>query len=521
MFKSATLRVYQALHTWTGLIAGFALFVAFYAGAITVFHEELHTWQSPAARTAPASALSQAAAAIDAFVAAHPAARAEMTLVLPGSHSPQLSAWWFDGEWRHAPVGPAVLVDHGAGLSDLVNRIHYSLGIPEAGLYLMGIISVLYGLALVSGLIVHLPLLKKDLFALRPGKNLKRFWQDAHNVIGVLSLPFHLVFAVTGAIFCLFGVVLAAFDFAAFDGKLAAEVPAATMAAVARPAAGRPGAMLPPAELLSRARAAAPGFAPDALRYLNYGDASAVVEVRGRMPQSLGTYGGLALDAVSGRVLNVQLADRRDANHGGLSVVYGLHFGNYGGALVKGLYFLLGLAGAFLFYSGNLLWIEARRKRRHADQPRRTRIMAQATVGVCIGTCIGISAAFVATLAAQSAGISATTAEQAACFGAFFAALAWAFCRPPARAAIELLTAAGLVTLAIPLANAVLTGDHLLATPWRGEWIVFGVDAVALALGLGFLRLAVATHRRATTGDANSVWTLPPPARPATAVQTA
>ncbi len=43
----------------------------------------------------------------------------------------------------------------------------------------MGVISVLYGLALVSGVLLHLPRLKKDLFAVRPGRNLKRFWMDA------------------------------------------------------------------------------------------------------------------------------------------------------------------------------------------------------------------------------------------------------------------------------------------------------------------------------------------------------
>lgn len=43
--KSTTLRTYTTLHTWVGLVAGFALFVAFYAGAITVFHHELQFWQ--------------------------------------------------------------------------------------------------------------------------------------------------------------------------------------------------------------------------------------------------------------------------------------------------------------------------------------------------------------------------------------------------------------------------------------------------------------------------------------------
>lgn len=52
------------------------------------------------------------------------------------------------------------------------------------------------------------------------------------------------------------------------------------------------------------------------------------------------------------------------------------------------------MSGAFLFYSGNLLWIEARRKRQRAVQPLSARLMAQATLGVCLGSVAGISAAF-------------------------------------------------------------------------------------------------------------------------------
>src|SRR3546814_147295 len=61
------------------------------------------------------------------------------------------------------------------------------------------LVSLLYGLALLSGVVIHLPKLLQNLFALRPGRNLKQFWQDAHNVIGVLSLPMHVMFAITGA----------------------------------------------------------------------------------------------------------------------------------------------------------------------------------------------------------------------------------------------------------------------------------------------------------------------------------
>ena len=55
-FSSQTLRTFTTLHTWVGLVAGFGLFVAFYAGSLTLFHHDLPRWQTPGAATAlPAS----------------------------------------------------------------------------------------------------------------------------------------------------------------------------------------------------------------------------------------------------------------------------------------------------------------------------------------------------------------------------------------------------------------------------------------------------------------------------------
>ena len=65
----------------------------------------------------------------------------------------------------------------------------------------MGVAGVMYFLALVSGVILLLPTLVKDFFALRAGKNHKRFWLDAHNVVGIASLPFHIVISVTVIVF--------------------------------------------------------------------------------------------------------------------------------------------------------------------------------------------------------------------------------------------------------------------------------------------------------------------------------
>jgi len=517
--KAATTRTFQTVHTWTGLMAGFALFVAFYAGALTVFHDDIAIWQNPPWRNAhdvevPVSSL------IERLLAQHPETRDDFGIVLPTDDAHAAYAYWQgrDGA-RFASASEMAKPSDTAGageLADFIYALHDSLGLPGAGLYLMGVVSVLYGLALVSGLLIHLPQLVSDLFAMRVGHNMKRLWQDAHNAIGVLSLPFHIIFAVTGSILCLFTITLAALNVIAFDGKLFGSFAQAVATAPVVAASGTPAAMLTTEQLIQRARTAAlatgvSSFRPDYLHYTHYGDRNAVVEVRGLSQHTLGTYGTVALAGRDGRVLATHVGAQQSINGISNSAMYALHFGSYGGRTVRWLYFALGLAGAFLFYSGNLLWIESRRKRRHVDQPLRTRIMARATIGVCVGTCMGISGAFAATLLAARLGIDTATTQPIACYGLFLGSCIYAFARPIPCAAIELLTVTAVLTIAVAAIDLFES-----AMAWAGTWppgmaSVLGVDLTGIALGIVFACFARAAARRARHGDAHSVWAMPTP----------
>ncbi|TCV92824.1 putative iron-regulated membrane protein [Luteibacter rhizovicinus] len=514
--KPATLRMFTAVHTWTGLLAGFALFIAFYAGALAVFHDEIDTWAVPKTAAVETDTMDRAQRMLADIVASHPAAKEQIGVTYPANHpSHEVAAYWFDKDgWKTqtlADSGARDSEDHEHGLADFVYELHYTLGVPVAGIYLMGVVSIIYGLALLTGLLIHLPHLVRDLAALRPGHNLKRLWQDAHNVIGILSLPFHIVFAVTGALLCLSLVTMMAFDYAAFDGKLVPASERMTSAMPATHATGREATMLSPRDLGGRARraalaAGAADFEPDYMRYMHYGDAGAAAEVRGTSTKTLGEYGMVSLDAVDGHVLAVQVAGARDANHATYSAIFGLHFGSFGNLSVRWLYFVLGLAGAFLFYSGNLLYIETRRKRRQADQPLKVRAMATATVGVCIGSCLAISATFVANVLAPVFGGRPEAIVQPVCFGVFALAVAWTLWRRPARAAVDLLWATAIASLSIALLDMAINGERLARSLSEGRWAVAGVDAVAIAMGVGFGWLAVATRRRVVEGDQNSVW---------------
>ncbi len=519
-FSSRTLRTYTTLHSWVGLIAGFALFVAFYAGALTVFHHDIPLWQTPQAIEQPAATLADAQRLLDGVLERHTAARQHMGMTFPGGDPPQPIAYWQDaqGTWQYAWLDhyDGSVTPPQAGLAELVNSLHYSLGLPVAGIYLMGVVSLLYGLALLSGLVIHLPRLAGDLFALRPGRNLKQMWQDAHNVVGVLSLPFHLLFAVTGTLLCLLFLQMAVLNPLIYDGKLMQAVPAAMDTAPVRAPAGAPGSHVRLAELHALALQAAEqqgvqGFTPTYLKLANAGDRNATLEITGESEGTLGPAGAVALDVASGAVLATQLPGQRDANHATLSAAYALHFGEFGNAAVPWLYFVLGLGGAFLFYSGNLLWIESRRKRRQAEQGRAPRNMARATVGICIGLCVAISAAFVsAQVLEQLAPQAVDSGIRWVCFGTWALCAGWAALRYPAQAARELLWAAAVVTALVPFSHGLLTGWWWWASAGHRHWPLFWVDTVALAMAVGFAVLARATSRRARYGDRNSVWSLPP-----------
>jgi uncharacterized iron-regulated membrane protein len=366
------------------------------------------------------------------------------------------------------------------------------------------VVCLLYGLALVSGVVIYAPILVRNLFALRPGKNLKRWWQDAHNVIGMLSLPFHVIFAWSGAVLALGLMLLVPFQYMVYQGKLLQLLqrdfygaPQVAASHVAKPT-------LPVATLLQRGRAAMPGMDVEGLSYVNIGDANARVTIYGSMQQRrLNQLASVTLDGATGDVVDKVAPRTMTPGMAMLRGLQALHFGNFGHDTVKWLYFVLGLAGAFLFYSGNLLWIETRRKRNQVAQPRRTRVMAALTLGVCLGCVAGVSAVFIAGALLPGMG-------EPVYFAVFFACILWAFLRQPARAGHELLWLCALTTAAIPVAGWIGSGENLLAAALNGHWYRFFVDVVALLLALVYWRMARATLRRGRQGDPNSVWALHP-----------
>lgn len=513
--RTDIVKMYREIHGWVGIVSGLALFIAFYAGAITMFEEPLQRWATAPTTLAPPPSLDRTPELVAKVLAAHPGAAKDYDVVVAiDRERPARMSWEVEpaGDDDHAahetfyaslaPDGSLQVVREGPSpVAQFVDVLHQQVGLPfdhEIAMPIMGAIALLYVIAIVSGVIVLLPSLVDDLFALRVGKNVKRMWLDVHNVLGLFSLPFHIVMAVTAIVFAFHDQFYDA-QALAFGGAGQRRPPVSATPPEVRP-------VLTPAQALARVAEQAPGFE---VHYLNYGqgrDGKPTLRVAGgdwRYGLRAPTYGFAGMDPHDGSfTMTDYMPGHQDGWSATITSFFALHFGNFGGAVVRWSYFLLGLAGAMLFYTGNLQWVESRRKRERKaglpEQTRSTKILCALTVGVPLGRVAGIS---VTIAAARMLGAGASEAQHGAIYYAVFLAfVVWALVRGAARAGVETCFAAAAATLLIPIASLVAGAS------WHGGGATPGVDAVAVLLAVTLVLVGRSAHCRAFAGRKDSVW---------------
>lgn len=532
MIRADIVKLYKAVHSWIGISCGFALFIAFYAGALTMFQEPIARWASPPAVGVAAVPLDDAPRLLELVAAAHPEARKEgLTLHLRGhENEPARVTWEEDAPHQEGqahghvhwwatlkPDGTLVAKqEEPSELAEFINEIHMRVGLPGPwGSYFMGVVSLLYGVALIAGVIALLPSLVKDFLALRVGKNLKRMWLDAHNVVGITALPFHLVMAVTATAWGFGGPLWLAQESVIYGGRQKSVMARDFERWIAPRPTGEAGVMMPPAQLLQRLKVQVPDFEPKVMIFKNFGDEAAVAKFVGAERGYIGdtSFGGVMLSAVTGELVNDRARpSRQDPDRRASTTIFALHTGEYGGATITWAYFFLGISGAWLFYSGNLLWIETRRKRARkggeVEQSRSTRLLGSGTVGVCLGCVAGLSTTIVAAKWLHGRVTDLNHWHEVIYYAVFLGSVAWAFVWGAARSAVHLLWLCTAATMAIPLTTLVALLFPALGMWAHGSAATIGVDVVAFVGALCFAWMAIATTRRIRNGPADSIWSI-------------
>ncbi|MDZ7867948.1 MAG: PepSY-associated TM helix domain-containing protein [Rheinheimera sp.] len=463
--KVATQKSYRLMHTWVGLITGSLLFIAFYAGAITVFSHELYQWlhqarsgptvSQPVADQDLSTSLPVLQQQIDTLLQKKPEASHGFSLLLPGHHGPEAQLLWFDSKqgMQHKVTmqdGELQLSPAREDLVSFIYDLHFTAGLPRTfGTYLFGIVCILYGLALVSGVVIYTPVIVRDLLAMRWQQGMKTRWLDLHNLFGITSLPFHIIFAWSGAVLTIGFVLLAPFQFTVYDGKLLEILePEFEVLPHVEPA-GKTQPLVPLDVLYAKAQQTLPALHISSAFYHDAGDLHGNVTFFGDYQQAAGEQtltatAAVVLSTADGKVVGMLTPEQFRPGTVFLRGLQSLHYGNFAGDTGKWLYFVLGLAGALLFYSGNWLWL---RRKLAEGNDWKLRLMAGLTNGVCLGTVAAISLLF-----AVAAWLPASW-NHPLYVAVLAISVAWALLRPARAARTELLALSALLTLLVPLCH--------------------------------------------------------------------
>ena len=514
------LRTYQNVHTWTGITAGLLLFIGFFAGSITMFRMAIDDWATPPSHKLPQVAFNQLEAVLPTVLADYPASQKELLISFDDAQSPL--TWYSQGSGRGIRLddqivaasvnGNGEIITQDANVNELgalVDMLHRTGGILGevaghhiAGEFILGAAAFLYFVALVSGVIFLLPTLVKSFFALRSKKGANRFWLDSHNLVGIASLPFHIIIAFTVVVFAfhdfLYGGLAQVYGDNPLFPRQAPSIVEYTLD------------QLPPlSAYIDAAKNYAPSYQVESIRLsgLDGKFPSASISLLNHSELMRGPNNDFIF--MHPYTLEVQTSSVINGDQGiwGSLVTsfFALHFGSYGGDYGRWLYFVMGLAGAFLFYSGNLLWLEKRRQKQ-GEQTKSVRVMANLTIGVCLGSLLGVASCFALTKWLSLASVNVNAAYMWIYYSVFFAAIGLSFYLGAAKAAIYLLKLSMLVCVLIPLTSVIA-----LVVPDLGLWSAKGVsqislELVALIAAFCYFKAYKKVLHRAIYGEENSIW---------------
>ncbi|MFV3129094.1 PepSY-associated TM helix domain-containing protein [Niveispirillum sp. KHB5.9] len=502
----------SAVHTWTGLLVGWVLFLIFIAGTASFWREEISRWMRPELSvTSEMRTPEDERRMVEGALAALATRAADATtwaITLPGQRGAGVQGVWTErlppGErrpfrWPDATnslwvdgQGREVAVRETRG-GDFWYRMHFDLHYMPViwARWFVGFCSMFMLIAIVTGVITHKKIFR-EFFTFRPGKG-QRSWLDGHNATAVLALPFHLMITYTGLV-TLMGLYMPWAMLANFDDRNAAfaatqpDVPPAKYAATPAP-------MAPMGAMLALARETWGGVGPGSIRIANPGDTSARVTMGRDLHHSiLDDSEPLVFDGVTGALLGQALAS--GAGTATRDAMVGIHAGRFSPITVRWLYFLSGLAGTVMVGTGLVMWTAKRREK--LPDPTKPHFGFRLVERLNVGTVAGLPLGMITMLWANRllpVGMEGRWhGEVNAMFIAWGLALLHGFIRRPKRGWVEQFGLAGLMLLALPFFDQV-TGQGMFQHAISGDWTRFWTDITFFALGLSLVAIAAKVHR--------------------------
>ena len=360
MQTKEAVRRWYVVHKWTSLVSTLFVLVACITGLPLVFHHEIDHWFGDGVESGQVAAATELS--LDELLAhareERPGMHVQLVTNDPGTPESMYVAM---GESVAAPVVEAeilqfdkatgALLDGGRydeGFMGFMTRLHIELFAGLPGTLFLGVMSMVFLVALVSGVVLYAPFMRDRAFAvIRLDQGPRTRWFDLHNALGIVLLVWIFVVSLTGIINTWGFPLIQYWQISEMQGLIADDGATAADAggrlssldeAVAAGLEARPGkslffAVFPGTELSS----------PD-----HY-----IVFYNGNEPLSSRLFQPVIVNAWSGEMI---AAPDMPWYINMLLLSQPLHFGDYGGLGLKVAWALLDVGMIVVLWSGLVLW---------------------------------------------------------------------------------------------------------------------------------------------------------------------
>lgn len=355
-----TVKAWYLVHKWTSLICTAFLLLLCVTGLPLIFWEEIaHATDGQGDLVQPSPGRQPAALdmLLDKAMARHPGDVPlflswddhEPAVFVTTGARPDVPAAEMNTVMLHAYSGEVVNVpSFNDGVMFFLYRLHTDVFLGLGGLLFMGFMGLFFVVAIVSGLVIYGPFMRKlDFGTVRRNGSKRLKWLDLHNLLGVVTLAWALVVGLTGAINTLATPL---------QQKWQADVVSEFAAHYA--GAPPPGRFTSLDSAVASAQAAEPGMTPSFISFPGTGfsgDHHLGVFMHGATPLTERIFQPVLIDAATG-----ELTAKPQVPGYILALLLSqpLHFGDYGGVPLKIIWALLDIVTIIVLGSGLYLWVK-------------------------------------------------------------------------------------------------------------------------------------------------------------------
>lgn len=376
MTAARSLKRWYSVHKWTSLICTAFLLLVCLTGLPLVFHEEIDGWLEPHHYASLPEGTPNASFDRFAEAAHHLHPNDVIASMFADDDEPAVYVWMvpsFDAMKANPHVMYSIRFDARTAevletsqpgtekpkrFMEIMLALHTDLFVGLPGELFLGVMALLFVIAIVSGIVLYGPFMKKlDFGTVRRGRATRLKWLDLHNLLGIVTMAWALVVGATGVLNELSTPLFGLWQqtdvrqlLASYEGQ---AIP--------------PGDALPSVQAaLETAQRAVPGMTITSIAYPGNPFGSPyhyVLWAKGDRTLTSRLFSPVLVNAHTGELSGVV---KMPWYLRALEVSRPLHFGDYGGLPLKILWALLDLITIVVLGSGLYLWF-ARRKT-HAER---------------------------------------------------------------------------------------------------------------------------------------------------------